>query len=65
MPASSGRPNAWGLVNVVGNAAELTEGGSARGGSFNVPMSQCTVEWRQGGSESDSIGVRLVREMAG
>ena len=63
VPASSGRPNAWGLINVVGNAAEWVEGGSARGGSFNVPMSQCTVDWKQSGSESETIGVRLVREM--
>lgn len=63
VPASSGRPNAWGLINIVGNAAEFVEGGSVRGGSFNVPMSQCTVDWRQSGSESDSNGVRLVREM--
>jgi non-specific serine/threonine protein kinase len=63
VPANSGAPNAWGLVNVVGNAAEWVEGASVRGGSFNVPLSQCTVEWKQGGSESDTVGLRLVREM--
>jgi non-specific serine/threonine protein kinase len=63
VPASSGRPNAWGLINAIGNAAEYVQDGSARGGNFNVPMSQCTVDWKQPGSESDSVGVRLVREM--
>jgi non-specific serine/threonine protein kinase len=63
VPASTGSANAWGLVNAVGNAAEFTDGGSARGGHFNMPTSRCTVELREGGSESDAIGLRLVREM--
>jgi non-specific serine/threonine protein kinase len=63
VPVTTGATNAWGLVNGVGNAAEFVESGSARGGHFNVPNSQCTVDWRQSGSESDAIGLRLVREM--
>ena len=63
VPAATGKPNPWGLVNAVRNAAEWTDGGSARGGTFNTPMSQCGVDWKQGGSESDTVGLRLVREM--
>jgi non-specific serine/threonine protein kinase len=63
IPVSTGKPNPWGLVNVIGNVAELTDGGSARGGHFNTPTSQCTVEWRQGGNESDTVGLRLVRDL--
>jgi non-specific serine/threonine protein kinase len=63
VPATTGAVNAWGLVNVVGNAAEYTDGGSVRGGHFNVPTSRCAVELREGGSESDTTGLRLVREM--
>jgi non-specific serine/threonine protein kinase len=63
IPVSTGKANPWGLFNAIGNAAELTEGGSARGGHFNTPTSQCTIEWRQGGGDSDTVGVRLVREM--
>lgn len=63
VPVNTGATNAWGMVNGVGNAAEFVEGGAARGGHFNVPTTQCTIEWRQSGSESDAIGLRLVREM--
>ncbi|HUR40806.1 MAG TPA: bifunctional serine/threonine-protein kinase/formylglycine-generating enzyme family protein [Verrucomicrobiae bacterium] len=63
VPATTGAANAWGLVNGVGNAAEWVEGGSARGGHFNVPTTQCTVDWRQSGTDNDTIGLRLVREM--
>ncbi|MGQ0587124.1 MAG: bifunctional serine/threonine-protein kinase/formylglycine-generating enzyme family protein, partial [Gammaproteobacteria bacterium] len=63
VPATSGSTNAWGLVNAVGNAAEYTDGGSVRGGHFNVPTSRCAVDMREGGGESDTVGLRLVREM--
>jgi non-specific serine/threonine protein kinase len=63
VPATSGSANAWGLVNAVGNAAEYTDGGSVRGGHFNIPASRCTVDQREGGGENDSVGLRLVREM--
>ena len=63
IPVSTGKPNAWGLINAIGNAAEFTDSGSARGGHFNTPTSQCTVDWRQSGGDSDTVGLRLVREM--
>ena len=63
VPVTTGSTNAWGLVNGVGNAAEWVDGGSARGGHFNVPTTQCSVDWRQGGTDNDTIGLRLVREM--
>jgi non-specific serine/threonine protein kinase len=63
VPATSGSTNPWGLVNAVGNAAEYTDGGSVRGGHFNIPSSRCTVDLREGGGQSDTVGLRLVREM--
>jgi non-specific serine/threonine protein kinase len=63
VPTTTGAVNAWGLVNIVGNAAEWTENGSARGGHFNVPTARCAVDWRESGSDSDTVGLRLVREM--
>jgi non-specific serine/threonine protein kinase len=63
IPASSGKANPWGLFNAVGNVAEWTEGGSIRGGHYNVPTTQCAVDWRQSGSDSDTVGLRLVREV--
>lgn len=60
-----GKPNGWGLVNILGNAAEWVEGSASRGGNFNVPTSQCTVDWRSSGSGgSDTVGMRLIREMS-
>lgn len=63
VPATTGSANAWGLVNAVGNAAEYVEGGQVRGGHFNIPASRCSVDTREGGGESDTVGLRLVREM--
>jgi non-specific serine/threonine protein kinase len=63
VPATTGSANPWGLVNAIGNAAEYTDGGSVRGGHFNVPTSRCGVDLREGGGESDTVGLRLVREM--
>lgn len=63
VPATTGSANAWGLVNAIGNAAEYTDGGSVRGGHFNIPTSRCAVELREGGGENDAVGLRLVREM--
>lgn len=63
VPATTGSANPWGLVNAIGNAAEYTDGGSVRGGHFNIPTSRCAVELREGGGENDAVGLRLVREM--
>jgi non-specific serine/threonine protein kinase len=63
VPATSGSANPWGVVNAVGNVAEYVEGGQVRGGHFNIPTSRCGVDTREGGGESNTTGLRLVREM--
>jgi len=63
VPANTGSPNPWGLVNAVGNAAEYVKGGQVRGGHFNVPTSRCGLDTRESGGESGTVGVRLVREI--
>ncbi|HKE93531.1 MAG TPA: SUMF1/EgtB/PvdO family nonheme iron enzyme, partial [Povalibacter sp.] len=64
----SGRPNGWGLYNLVGNVQEWVktgDGWSARGGAFNDPISQCNPNLSRPGSGSAdaTTGFRLVREL--
>ncbi|MBQ0784738.1 MAG: SUMF1/EgtB/PvdO family nonheme iron enzyme, partial [Amphritea sp.] len=63
-----GRPNAWGLVNYLGNAQELVKSGSgleAVGGSYRVKMSDCSVSLSVPvtGNADEATGFRLVREL--
>ena len=68
LEVASGRSNAWGLANHVGNARELVrEGGgfAARGGAYTMPLTACDVsisEPHDGGAD-DITGFRLVREV--
>ena len=68
LEVASGRSNAWGLTNHVGNARELVrEGGgfAARGGAYTMPLTECDVsvsEPHDGGAD-DITGFRLVREV--
>jgi len=63
-----GKPNAWGLVNYLGNAQELVRSASgleAMGGSYQVKMSDCAVSMAVpiSGTMDGNTGFRLVREL--
>ncbi|MBN0986937.1 protein kinase domain-containing protein [Amphritea pacifica] len=63
-----GKPNAWGLVNYLGNAQELVRSGAgleAMGGSYQIKMSDCSVSMAVpvSGSTDATTGFRLVREL--
>lgn len=64
----TGRPNAWGLVNYVGNAQEWvlgTNGLEAVGGSYRDPLAQCGVNLTRpsDGLASPITGFRLGRNL--
>jgi len=64
----SGKPNGWGLFNLVGNAQEWVksaDGWSARGGAFNDPISQCMPSLTRGstGAAAANTGFRVLREL--
>ncbi|WP_157976416.1 bifunctional serine/threonine-protein kinase/formylglycine-generating enzyme family protein [Parahaliea mediterranea] len=68
LPADTGRSNAWGLVNYVGNARELVRdagGVRAVGGSRLDPMDDCTLATvADAGPEGDEVtGLRVVRTL--
>lgn len=66
---SIGQQNPWGLVNVLGNAAEVVsnsgQGYVVMGGSFNTNMDECTFDHQEsisaGGAETQ--GLRVLREI--
>ncbi len=63
-----GKPNAWGLVNYLGNAQELVRSSSgleAMGGSYEVKMSDCSVSMSVPVTDTAdaTTGFRLVREL--
>jgi len=65
-----GKPNAWGLVNYVGNAQEWVYGKGRKlvavGGSYNSPMDSCHFDTVVSSSGNADIytGFRVLREMA-
>ena len=64
----AGRPNAWGLYNLVGNAQEWVkspQGWNARGGAFSDPVSRCAPALSRGsdGAADATTGFRVVREI--
>lgn len=69
VPVSTGKANAWGLVNAVGNVRELAlDGGQpvAAGGGFNDPLDRCLASTRSdAGDGDDDTGLRLVRDLSG
>jgi serine/threonine protein kinase len=63
-----GAPNAWGLVNHVGNAQELAraeDGLVLVGGRHLDPLTQCTVSTTRGydGAPDPATGFRVLREI--
>lgn len=66
---TTGRQNDWGLVNYVGNAQEIVyDRGSkvvAVGGSYNVPMDKCSINYHESHTENgDALtGFRVLREL--
>lgn len=67
--ATVGRPNAWGVVNHVGNAAEWVTGGTGlmiAGGSYATPINECTLEFSQSTTTNPNQekGFRVLRELA-
>ncbi len=68
MNVRSGRPNAWGLHNFVGNAQEwvITPSGfAARGGDFEDSLSKCDISLSRSlpGSGDPVTGFRLVQDL--
>jgi non-specific serine/threonine protein kinase len=64
----SGKPNGWGLYNLVGNAQEwvkTADGWSARGGAFSDPISQCgpALARSSAGDAAANTGFRVLREL--
>ncbi len=69
VPVGTGRGNAWGLVNYVGNVQEfVTSGGGvvAIGGDYQDPLSQCTTSFTRAsdGSADPLTGFRVARDVS-
>ena len=69
VPVGTGRANAWGLVNYVGNVQQfVTSGGgvAAVGGDYQDPLSQCTTSTsRQSDGSADPLtGFRVARDIS-
>ena len=69
VPVGTGRGNAWGLVNYVGNVQEfVTSGGgvTAVGGDYQDPLSQCTTSLSRpsDGSADPLTGFRVARDVS-
>ncbi|MBS1640965.1 MAG: SUMF1/EgtB/PvdO family nonheme iron enzyme [Bacteroidetes bacterium] len=45
MPVNFGKPNQYGMYNMIGNAAEMvTEKGLAKGGFYDLPLEYCKIK---------------------
>ncbi|WP_096086451.1 bifunctional serine/threonine-protein kinase/formylglycine-generating enzyme family protein [Agaribacterium haliotis] len=69
LKASIGKKNAWGLVNVLGNAQEVVRGRGrsylSLGGSHSTAMADCNFDYQQAfdGSANELTGFRVLREL--
>jgi hypothetical protein len=67
-PASSGQPNGFGVVNMLGNVQEWAIDGDGlvvAGGTYADPLTRCVAEFAKphDGAADALTGLRLVREI--
>jgi serine/threonine protein kinase len=68
VPIGTGKPNAWGLVNYIGNVQQFvaTGGGvAAVGGDYQDPLADCTIsQVRPSSGAADALtGFRVARDI--
>lgn len=68
VPVDTGKQNAWGLVNHVGNAQEWVKSGGgvvAQGGARTDPIGECGINTQRahGGGADGVTGFRVLREL--
>jgi serine/threonine protein kinase len=68
VPIATGKPNAWGLVNYIGNVQQfVTSGGgvAAVGGDYQDPLADCTIsQARSSSGAADPLtGFRVARDI--